>query len=279
MSNNFDIVEALWLRRERKRRTQKIIEGAPPLTYTAKKVGTLKNYRIYGQTVDGASVGDLVTEGDHAGEYRVPVTIEGKNLLNHIYASSGTTAYDGVSIRNDGGVLILNGTSNNGSYVTLATAIKLPIGTYILTGVSENLTLRFQKTSTGYGYDDNGAGRKINCLEEVTSGICTMKFTANYTYDNVKVYPMIRKADIEDDTYEPYRTPVTTPIYLPEQIKKVGDEAEYIDYGEQKFHRISGADLDVTLPALPTIAGTNTLSVGTQVQPSKVIVKGKISQE
>ena len=31
---------------------------------------------------------------------------------------------------------------------------------------------------------------------------------------------------------------LTTPIYLPEQIKKVGDEAEYIDYGEQKQHRV-----------------------------------------
>ena len=74
MSNNFDIVEALWLRRERKRRAQKIIEGAPPLTFKAKE-GTLKNYRIYGQTVDGESVGDLVTSGEHAGEYKVPVTV------------------------------------------------------------------------------------------------------------------------------------------------------------------------------------------------------------
>jgi hypothetical protein len=75
MSNNFDILEALWLRREKKRRAQKIIEGAPPLTYTAKNEGALKNYRIYGQTVDGESVGDLVTSGEHAGEYKVSVTV------------------------------------------------------------------------------------------------------------------------------------------------------------------------------------------------------------
>lgn len=70
----------------------------------------------------------------------------------------------------------------------------------------------------------------------------------------------------------------TTNLYLPEQIRKVGDEAEYIDYGEQKMHRIGADDIDVTLPALPTIAGTNTLSVGTQVQPSKVMVKGRIKE-
>ena len=128
------------------------IEGGSPLTYKAKKADTLTDYRIYGQTVDGESVGDLVISGEHAGEYKVLVTV-----------SNGT------------------------------------------------------------------------------------------------------------DT-------LTTTIYLPEQIKKVGDEAEYIDYGEQKFHRISGADLGVTLPVLPTLTGTNVLSVGTEVQPSKVYLKGKLKR-
>ena len=67
-----------------------------------------------------------------------------------------------------------------------------------------------------------------------------------------------------------------TNLYLPEPIKMVGDEAEYIDYAEQKQHFADGTSVDVTLPALPTIAGTNTLSVGTEVQPSKVRVKGKL---
>ena len=90
---------------------EKELSGIPPLTFNS-IAGTLKNYRIYGNTVDGANVGNLVESGDHAGEYKVPVTVS------------------------------------------------------------------------------NGA-----------------------------------------DTQ-------TIPIYLPEQIKKVGDEAEYIDYGEQKLHRV-----------------------------------------
>ena len=168
-----------------------------------------------------------------------------KNLLKITYASSGATTYDGVSISNNDGILTLNGTSNNGAFVNLATAIKLPIGNYILTGGSENLTIRFQKTSSGYGYDDTGAGRNLSCPEEVTSGVCMLKLTANYTYNSVKVYPMIRKADIEDDTYEPY---------------------------------IADTELDVTLPALPTLSGTNTLSVGTEVQPSGIEIKGRIQE-
>ena len=77
-------------------------------------------------------------------------------------------------------------------------------------------------------------------------------------------------------SYEPYHAPVTTSIYLPEQIRKIGDEAEYIDYGGQKMHRIGADDIDVTLPALQTLTGTNVLSVGTAVQPSRVEVKGRI---
>ena len=34
------------------------VSGLPPLTFKAKKAGTLKNYRIYGDTVNGESVGD-----------------------------------------------------------------------------------------------------------------------------------------------------------------------------------------------------------------------------
>ena len=43
----------------------------------------------------------------------------------------------------------------------------------------------------------------------------------------------------------------------------------------EKQH-IYTTDIDVTLPALATIKGTNVLSVGTEVQPSEIEVKGKI---
>ena len=126
------------------------VEGVPPLTYKAIE-GTLENYRIYGNTVNGENVGDLITEGEHAGEYSVPVT--------------------------------------------------------------------------------------------VTNGTDTQ----------------------------------TTNLYLTEQIKMVGDEAEYIDYAEQKQHFADGTSIDVALPALQTLKGTNTLSVGTAVQPSRVEITGKVT--
>ena len=80
--------------------------------------------------------------------------------------------------------------------------------------------------------------------------------------------------------YEPYgyRVPVTvnsntTNIYLDEQLVKSGDDADYIDYVMQKRYNADGTSQSVELPALQTIDGTNTLSVETTVQPSKVMIK------
>ena len=68
----------------------------------------------------------------------------------------------------------------------------------------------------------------------------------------------------------------TTEIYLSEPLIMVGDEVEYVDYQEQKQHFADGTSIDITLPALQTIAGTNSLSVETEVQPSEVEIKGRI---
>ena len=57
-----------------------------------------------------------------------------------------------------------------------------------------------------------------------------------------------------------------------------GDEADYIDFKKQKLYLSDGTSVDVTLPALPTISGTNILSVNTEVQPSEAYIKGKIKE-
>jgi hypothetical protein len=119
----------------------------------------------------------------------------------------------------------------------------------------------------------------------------TTEYVAKYIRFSYTNYTDLSKIMLNSGStplpYEPYgyKVPVTVsngtdtqtvPIYLPEQIKKVGDEAEYIDYAEQKQHRIGADNIDVTLPALPVLPGTNTLTVGTEVQPSSVEIKGRI---
>lgn len=265
MSNNFDILEALWLRRERKRRAQKTIEGAPPLTYTAKNAGTLKNYRIYGNTVDGESVGDRTG-----------------NLWDEVVEQGSFNGADGTeTVALNNRVRSKNVALGIGNYTISANGVDAVIVMmYLIDGTyarSESIA-NFRNLPFSFSLD--------------AERIIRFAFKKN---DNSGILPsdisnMMLNSGSTALPYEPYgyKVPVTvsngtdtltTPIYLPEQIRKVGDEAEYIDYVEQKQHFVGGTSVDVTLPALPTIAGTNTLSVGTEVQPSKVIVKGKISQE
>ena len=373
-------------------RKSRWISGAPPLQYSAKKQGTLKNYRIYGNTVDGESVGDRtgnlfdgeieqgglqgtdgtavnsprrvrstgiqLSGGDYtisatgcdniillvystaadyilsesttsfqdlpfsfslnderiirfafkkndnsnilpsdisnimlnAGStalpyepygYKVPVTVEGKNLLQNVATSQ---EINGVTFTvNSDWSVTCNGTSTSQYYSLFRIPCYLVAGNYTISGCpvgggSRNYRADIRISPNGAmvgGYADNGAGATIP-IDESGWYDYTIRIQGGYTVDDVTFKPMIRKADIEDDTYEPYHAPVTTPIYLPEPIKMVGDEAEYIDFVKQKQHFADGTETDVTLPALPTLTGTNVLSVGTAVQPSKIEVKGKI---
>ena len=258
-------------------RKSRWISGAPPLSFKAFAAGKLENYRIYGNTVGGESVGDLVESGEHAGEYKVPVTVEGKNLINSSINEIRNTGVE-YTVNNDKSVTANGSTSS--SFSLFLVKVYLTKGSYIISGCPQNGSQNTYRcdirdmvlTSLAI---DAGAGVTYR---NVTDGYYyySIRIAQNYTCDNLTFYPMIRKADIEDDTYEPYRTPIAVPIYLPEPLKMVGDEAEYVDFEKQKQYFADGTETDVTLPALPVAAGTNVLSVGTAVQPSKVEVKGKI---
>ena len=208
----------------------------------------------------------------------MPVTVEGKNLLPNTATSQ--TINDVTFMVNNDGSVTCNGTAKATAFFIVNSSMDVEEGC-IINGCpdvnDDGILLRITNNATNYYVEDKGHGKIIDSRASGNTKIA-IRVPASYTCDNLTFYPMIRKADIEDDTYEPYRTPVTTPIYLPEQIRKVGNEAEYIDYAEQKQHFADGTFVDVTLPALPTLSGTNTLSVGTQVQPSKVMVRGKLKE-
>lgn len=209
--------------------------------------------------------------------YKVPVTVEGKNLINPSVYEIHNTGVE-YTVNNDKSITANGSTSS--TFSLFLVKVYLTKGSYIISGCPQNgsqntYRCEIRDTVLTSLAQDTGAGVTYSI---VTDGYYyySIRIAQNYVCDNITFYPMIRKADIEDDTYEPYHVPVTTPIYLPEQIRKVGDEAEYISYAEQKQHRIGADDIDVTLPALPTLTGTNVLSVGTAVQPSRVEVKGRI---
>lgn len=206
--------------------------------------------------------------------YRVPVAIEGKNLLQNTVKSQTKNGVT-FTVNNDGSITC-NGTASINTILKIGD-LSLASQSYILTGCPSNggkysYTLRCYKNGNIIGVDD-GNGVNIN---ESIDGYIEIRIASGYTCDNLTFCPMICKADIKDDTYEPYHEPITTNLYLTEQIKMVGDEAEHIDYREQKQYFVDGTTADVTLPALPILSGTNTLSVVTEVQPSNVYLKGKI---
>ena len=252
----------------------RIIEGSLPLNFKGKGKD-LKNYRIYGNTVNGESVGDLITEGEHAGEYRVPVTVEGKNLCNNIWEQKIINVNTGNASPNENTVC----------------CDFIPVKPNVTYSCSRTIANNYNNLRC-YGANKNylGSGEvlanKANPLPQGASFGTFMITDARVSYirfndisNSLDTKYMLVEGVYTAETmppYEPYHAPVTTNLYLPEQIKMVGDEAEYIDYAEQKQHFADGTSTDVLLPALPTISGTNTLSVGTEVQPSKVEIKGKI---
>lgn len=251
--NKFDLVRYMWFRKSHPKIRK--ISGTPPLTFKSNGKA-LKNYRIYGQTVDGESVGNLVTSGEHAGEYKVPVTVEGKNLFDEKYdaISPDNITYKAIYIGNN--------------ICTLST--DMPLNNILGT----NLFLLTGNVSTGAATPTNGVYVNHSKTVASTNGYVTIAYRS-YDITPIDYHTQLEKGSTAT-AYEPYRTPVTTPIYLPEQIRKVGDEAEYIDFEEQKQHFADGTSVDVTLPALPILSGTNTLSVETEVKPSKIEITGRI---
>lgn len=256
----------------------KTLKSVPPLTF--KGYGKdLKNYRIYGNTVNGESVGNLVETGEHSGEYRVPVTVEGKNLLQNT-ATSRTIDRLTFTVNTDGSVTCNSRRESTSTFFTvgsIATSGEMILSGCPGGGSSTSFAMRAYSATISNPsiYYDIGDGCRLTAPDTYNIDI---RIQNDYTCDNLTFYPMIRRAEIADGTYEPYQTSITTNIYLTEQIRKVGDEAEYIDFREQKQHFVDGTSTDITLPALPTLSDTNILSVGTAVQPSKVEITGKIKQ-
>lgn len=233
------------------------VEGVPPLAFDA-VAGTLKDYRIYGNTDGGESVGDLVAEGEHAGEYKVPMTIEGKNLYNELYTpgipTTNKVQYESLYV-------------GNGVFTCSSNIPKT-------SEISTNLFFLSGNVSSGASSGNNGVSDGVSRTVRSIDGYVTLAYRGYNDVSPANYHVMINEGSTALP-YEPYRTPITTNLYLPEQIRKVGNEAEYISHADQKLHRIGADDIDVTLPELPTLAGTNVLTVGTTVQPSKVYIKGQ----
>lgn len=262
------------------------IEGIPPIVFTSNSKA-LKNYRIYGNTVDGESVGDLVAEGKHTGEYRVPVTVMGKNILNEAAVVDATieTDYTNAQLYHHDGKLYLNGsttTSQSDFEIALLTTVNAEALEYInknsgryyfSSACPGNIQIRY--TIEGSSTRRYSSGNYYTSDPSRTADRIVFRLKKDHQYNHEQMDIQIERGS-GSTSYEPYHKPITTNLYLSEPLRMARDEAEYVDFENQKQYFVDGSYADVTLPELPTISGTNILSVNTQVKPSKVYVEGKI---
>ena len=165
------------------------------------------------------SVGDLVTDAEdgHYGQYRVPVTVQGKNLL-----SGGRSGWYNV----------------NGFYETTAYGVvtfdadTYPAGTYsiscpVLNGkyVYVNYITEDGKRITNYV-----AGTVPCTFQLAEGGLIAMQISGD---DSSLLDEVLATAQFESGAqvtaYEPYFKE-TVDLYLDAPLRKAGDAADYIDF-------------------------------------------------
>ena len=127
-----------------------------------------------------------------------------KNLLEN---TGTTTTKSGVTFTvNDDKSITLNGTATANTSINVRVNFYLPNGEYILSGCPKDGTINT--------YYLHMSGEGINCYDFGQGGTFVVNdgmisyvrifINSGATVDNLTFYPMIRKADVTDDTYEPY---------------------------------------------------------------------------
>lgn len=196
------------------------------------------------------NTGDLITKDncssygndacDNIGKYVLQVKATGKNLFNINKMLSYATSSSG----------------SNGTYTFVATSdmfykgVKIPLksGTTVtisgkVTNLSSGTNFRIDGIYTdGSRTNLSGfSGTGTNETKDISRTFTLTKDLEYITFDwSVQGQFKIENLQIEISgsatTYEPYRE-ATTNIYLDEQLRKVGDTVDYIDYANGKVVR------------------------------------------
>ena len=234
---------------------EQIIEGVPPLTFKSNGA-SLSNYRIYGNTVNGESVGNLVESGEHTGEYLVPVTINGNTtsiyLLHQIRKVGNESEYVDYGEQKQHRVRknLLNYSSIEIGRFDFSTGEKVPDSSQFRTSTPIKV-----KPNESYAISGVASGQvRVFLYDGNMNMISTVLRSDNSVVETTGSTVFVNVAGIKSAWSE--------------QIQlEIGSEAT----GYEPY--IENTELNVTLPTLPTLSGTNTLSFETTVQPSKVMIK------
>ena len=246
---------------------RKTVSGVPPLVFRSNGEA-LKNYRFYGAA---GGVGDYDEE---SGKYVIPVTVSGKNLLNHIVTNRVIDQTLTVVVNNDRSITVNGASSSTQSINIIQDFIPQSGYTYILSGCpsggSYSSYTMDMLNNNGIIRADSGNGTSFNADDRIGTLRIRIRIAANYTCNNLTFYPMIRLANAGNSAYEPYTESATINIFLDKPVYE-GDSVSMEDTGVY-----IGEDTGIQIG---TIDGTNILTVGTEVQPTKLYIKGKKERE
>ena len=205
-------------------------------------------------SVPVTSVGEYDSE---TGKYKIPVTARGKNLFDK--SSDKINGFATKTLDNDGNIVI-DGGSGTGNYISANFVIPnwecligktLTIsGSWIVSDLNKGaIRIQYNRNGSAVGtvfgvLNDSGG---VKTTSEITAPsqdgdvLCvylyantngTMSQNATVTYTNIQLETGSTATD-----YEPYHAPITTNLYLDEPLRKVGDYADYVDFGKGEVVR------------------------------------------
>lgn len=200
--------------------------------------------------------------------YKVPVVMNGKNLFDELQVVDTTvsTEMSNYQIFKNNGKLLINGlTTSSQSDVEIANInsinnqalqfINSNEAQYIFSAeVPGRIMIRYKLLGSDvvrYTFDEYNSSNRV-------ADRIVFRLQQNYQYNNEQMNIMFKLKQIQSDNYEEYHEQTITNIYLDNPIRTVEDEVEYIDYSEQKQHRVRKNLLQNTATT-QTINGVNVI--------------------
>ena len=196
-----------------------------------------KNIKVFGKsTQDGTPTPDAPVEIVSVVEPTVRVC--GKNLLEIV---AETQTVNGVTFTvNEDGTVIVNGTATADAFfeVNRSVAGVLNNTMYCLSGCpaggsAETYFLRASDRLTK-AYDDFGEGRAFS-YPDVSQFVVSIRVMSGVTVSNLLFAPMVRLAEIEDDSYESYKKIQTLPVTRTLPGIPVASGGNYTDENGQQW--------------------------------------------
>lgn len=194
-------------------------------------------------TLDDINGVKINVSSNEENQYKIPIKVTGKNLLDMKNAKGGISNGVTASVNSDGSVNC-TGTAESvtiniwllGGYYSTTEIMNLSPGKYC----SKDITLMM--------YDGTNRKQFQNCFEvsesEYPNGFSItavrLKQSAVGADWNKTIYPMIEEGTVSTE-WEPYQEELYN-IYLNEPLRKIGEYSDYIDFKTGKVVRNIGKD-------------------------------------